>query len=71
MQGKSKGSVGAIRNDDGNIIINAKDEAECFNHVFSKVGKRLANDIFSDNCFNKFQHIYQVTPTIEPLQLNS
>ena len=70
MQGKSKGSVGAIRND-GNIIINAKDKAESFNHFFSKVGERLGDDNFSDNCHNKFQHIYQVTPTTEPLQLNS
>ena len=31
MQGKSKGSVGAIKNEDGNIITNAKDKAESLN----------------------------------------
>jgi len=41
MQGKSKSSVGAIKNEDGNIITNAKDKAESLNHFFSKVGKDL------------------------------
>ena len=38
MQGKSKGSVGAIKNEDGNIITNAEDKAESLNHFFFKVG---------------------------------
>jgi len=34
MQGKSKSSVGAIKNKDGNIT-NAKGKAESLNHFFS------------------------------------
>ena len=49
MQGKSKGSVGAFKNEDGNIITNAKDKAESLNHFFSKAGESLANDIVLDN----------------------
>ena len=71
MQGKSKGSVGAIKNEDGNITTNAKDKAESLNHFFSKVGESLANDIVLDNSVNEYHHIYQVTPTAEPLQLNA
>lgn len=71
MQGKSKSSVGAIKNEDGNIITNAKDKAESLNHFFSKVGERLANGILLDNSVNEHHHIYQVTPTAEPLQLNA
>ena len=41
------------------------------NHFFSKVGESLANDIVLDNSVNKYHHIYQVTPTAEPLQLNA
>ena len=70
MQGKSKGSMGAIKNDDGNIISNAKDKAESLNHFFSKVGERLANDILLDKSVHENHHIGQVTPTAEPLQLN-
>ena len=43
MQGKAKPSVGAIRNENENIIINAKDKAESFNKFFSTVGEKLAD----------------------------
>ena len=52
------------------IITNAKDKAESSNHFFSKVGERLANDILLDKSVNVYHHIHQVTPTVEPLQLN-
>ena len=72
MQGKAKPSVGAIRNENENIIINAKDKAESFNKFFfSRVGEKLADVIIPDNSFNIFHHIYQVSPTIEPLKINS
>ncbi|PFX24185.1 hypothetical protein AWC38_SpisGene11242 [Stylophora pistillata] len=70
MQGKSKGSVSAIKNEDGIITINVKDKAESFNDFFSKVGERLANDILTDTSANEHQHVYQTTPTIEPVQFN-
>lgn len=41
MQGKSKGHMGAIKNEDGHIIINVKEKVESFNHFFSKVGEIL------------------------------
>ena len=63
--------MGAIRNENENIIINAKDKAESFNQLFSTVGEKLADAIIPDNSFNIFHHIYQVSPTIEPLQINS
>ena len=71
MQGKAKASVGAIRNENENIIINAKDKSESFNQFFSTVGDKLADVIIPDNSFNIFHHIYQVSPTIEPLKINS
>ena len=71
MQGKAKPSVGAIRNENENIIINAKDKAESFNQFFSTAGEKLADVIIPDNSFNIFHHIYQVSPTIEPLKINS
>ena len=71
MQGEVKASVGAIRNEKENIIINAKDKAESFNQFFSAVGEKLADVIDPDNSFNIFHHIYQVSPTIEPLKINS
>ena len=63
--------MGPIKNEDGNIITNAKDKAESLNHFFSKVGERLGNGIVLDNSVNEHHHIYQVTPTDEPLQLNA
>ena len=63
-----KAGVGAIRNENENIIINAKDKAESFNQFLSTVGEKLADVIIS---FNLFHHIYQVSPTIEPLKINS
>ena len=71
MQGKLKARVGAIRNENGNIIINAKDKADSFNHFFSTVGEKLADAIIPDNSLNIFHHIYQVPPTMEPLKINS
>ena len=70
MQGKLKVRVRAIRNENGNIIINAKDKAESFNHFFSTVDEKLADAITPGNSLNIF-HIYQVSPTIEPLEINS
>ena len=61
-------SQGPIRNENGNIIINAKDKAESFNHFFSTVGEKLADAIIPDNSLNILHHIYQVSPTIEPLK---
>ena len=71
MQGKLKASVGAIRNENGNININAKDKAESFNHFFYTVGKKLADAIIPDNSLNIFHHIYQVSPITESLNINS
>ena len=71
MQGKLKFRVGAIRNENGNIIINAKDKEESFNHFFSTVDEKLADAIIPGNSLNIFHHIYQVSPTIEPLEINS
>ena len=70
MQGKAKPSVRAIRNENENIIINAKDKAESYNQFFSTVGEKLADVIIPDNSFNIFHHIYKVSPTIEPLKIN-
>ena len=63
--------MGEIRNENGNIIINAKDKTESFNHFFSTVGEKLEDAIIPDNSLNIFHHIYQVSPTIEPLKINS
>ena len=70
MQGKLKVRVRAIRNENGNFIINAKGKAESFNHLFSTVEK-LADAIIPGNSLNIFHHMYQVSPTIEPLEINS
>ena len=67
MHGKLKARVGAIRNENGNIIIIAKDKAESFNHFFSTVGEKLADAIIPDYSLNIFHHIYQVSPTTQSI----
>ena len=71
MQGKVKANVGAIRNENENIIMNAKDKAEGFNQFFSTVGEKLADVIIPDNSFHILHHAYRVSPTIEPLKIKS
>jgi len=69
MQGKLKVRVRVIRYENRNNII--KDKAESFNHFFSTVDEKLADAITPGNSLNIFHHLYQVSPTIEPLEINS
>ena len=70
MQGKRKRKIGAIKEEDGKIMTDAKEKAERFNQFFAKIGGSLAAKIQVELPGNLNEYIHHVVPTLQSIQID-